>query len=317
MLGRTASSLFWMSRYVERSENMARLVDVGYRISLLPGVGNSSHRGDWASTLVSAGCDGGFFQRYDEISDRNVINYMIFDETNPSSVRCCLHTARNNARSVRTAMTREMWESLNTTWIEFSEVKPHLMTRNRLPSFLDWIKERSMLFRGALLGTILRNDTFYFSQLGAFIERADNTARILDVKYHILLPQNETVGGGIDSYQWSTILRSVSAHRSYRWIYRDSTPKPWNVAEFLILRREMPRSLTHCYGWLNDSLEGLEQLYGERAATASDIARATFDCLRGGDMNAIFAEGLHEFLSSFINLNNMLTNALHADYNFA
>lgn len=316
MLGRTASSLFWLSRYVERSENMARLVDVGYRVSLLPGIGNSGHREDWMSTLVSAGCDGGFSDHYDEVNERNVINYMIFDAANPSSVCSCLNTARTNARQVRTAITREMWETLNTTWIEFTDIKPHHITRNKLPTFLDWIKERSMGFRGALLGTILRNDTFYFSQFGAFIERADNTSRILDVKYHMLLPQNEMIGGGIDSYQWSTILRTVSAHRNYRWIYRDSRPKPWNVAEFLILRREMPRSLVHCYAWISESHDGLEQLYGERTASM-DIARKTYDSLRTGDMTTIFADGLHEFLQTFIKQNNDLTSVLASDYNFA
>jgi uncharacterized alpha-E superfamily protein len=316
MLGRTASSLFWLSRYIERSENMARLVDVGYRISLLPGIGGNGHREDWHSTLVSARCDQGFAEHYDEVNERNVINYMLFDEHNPSSVRTCLYTARNNARSVRTAITREIWESLNTTWIEFDEIKPHLITRNKLPALLDWIKERSMLFRGALLGTILRNDTFYFSQFGAFVERADNTARILDVKYHILLPQNHTIGGGIDSYQWSTILRSVSAHRNYRWVYHDSTPKPWNVAEFLILRREMPRSLIHCYAWIAESLDALEQLYGERGASMEQ-AHETYNSLRAGNMKTIFSEGLHEFLSEFIEDNNALTNTLATDYNFS
>ncbi|WP_321339811.1 alpha-E domain-containing protein [Breoghania sp.] len=316
MLGRTASSLFWLSRYVERSEDMARLVDVGYRISLLPGVGNGGHREDWKSTLVSAGCEGGFFDLYDEMNEKNVVNYMLFDENNPSSVRSCLRTARDNARSVRTAITREMWESLNTTWIEFSDIKPHHMTRNKLPTLLDWIKERSMLFRGAMLGSILRNDTFHFSQLGAFVERADNTSRILDVKYHLLLPQTEMIGGGMDNYQWSTILRSVSAHRNYRWIYKDNRPKPWNVAEFLILRREMPRSLIHCYSWLTQSTSGIEQLYGERTPSI-DITEQTYKTLREGDMTTIFADGLHEFLQNFIACNNELTMSLASDYNFA
>lgn len=316
MLGRTASSLFWLSRYVERTENTARLLDVGYRISLLPGIGNGGHREDWHSTLVSAGIDQGFEEGYDEINERNVINYMLFDTDNPSSVASSLTTARNNARAVRTAITRETWESLNQTWLEFNEIKPHHMTRNKLPSLLDWIKERSMLFRGAVLGTLLRNDTFHFSQFGAFVERADNTSRILDVKYHLLLPQNETIGGGIDSYQWSTILRSVSAHRNYRWIYRDHTPKPWNVAEFLILRREMPRSLIHCYAWIAESMDGLEQLYGE-SSPSMELARKTYDTLRMGDMNTIFAEGLHEFLSEFIAHNNSLVMTLADDYNFS
>jgi uncharacterized alpha-E superfamily protein len=207
-----------------------------------------------------------------------------------------------------------MWESLNSAWLEFSARDGATMTANALPPLLDWIKERSALFRGALLNTILRNDTFYFTQLGTFLERADNTARILDVKYYVLLPHNEIVGGEIDSVQWAAILRSVSAHRSYRWVYKDSY-KPWRVADYLILNRQMPRSLRSCYEEIMLALVELGHFYGAvngPQTLANDILRGLAD----GDMDTIFQSGLHEFLAQFIARNNRLGSEISATYHF-
>ncbi|MEP3277150.1 MAG: alpha-E domain-containing protein [Stappiaceae bacterium] len=314
MLGRTAASLFWLCRQIERSENLARLLDVGYRVAMLPSSGEG-HREEWRSTLISAGCEEGFREKYDELTERAAINYMLFDMDNSGSIRCCLHAARNNAKAVRTALTSEMWESLNTTWLEFSELRAQNMTSNRLPEVLSWIKQRSMLFRGAMLGTMLRDDTYYFSQLGAFMERGDNTARILDVKYHLLLPDNEIVGGGVDRYQWSAILRSVSAHRSYRWVYGDKANQPWYVAEFMMLNQIMPRSLVHCYSWITESLLGIENLYQEKSQSAA-VASDLFQKLRTSKMDDIFADGLHEFLTEFLVSQNGLSSQIAEDYHF-
>lgn len=313
MLGRTAASLFWMSRYIERAENIARLTEAGYRISLTPDVGQG-HREDWKSTLIAAGNYDGFVRKHGEVSAERAQHWLLFDRDNSSSVRCCLETARNNGRAVRTALTREMWEALNSTWIEFSAIKPADLASGRLPEFLDWVRMRSNLFRGSLLGTLLRDEGYHFSQLGAFIERGDNTARILDVKYYVLLPSNASVGGEVDAYQWETILRSVSAHRSYRHVYKDRY-RPWNVAEFLILRQEMPRSLRFSVGWVERSLEGLHALTGG-GATAFAEARALHDVLRDGDMDAIFQSGLHEFLTDFLAKNNAVSGSIAGDYNF-
>ena len=314
MLGRTAASLYWMSRYVERAENMARLLEVGYRFSLMPSA-VEGHRDDWRSTLTSAASEASYFQNYDELRPAEVIQHLLFDESNSSSVKSCIKTARNNGRAVRTALTRDLWESLNGTWNELAQIKPQSITADRLPGFLDWIKQRAMLFRGAQLGTLLRGDTYYFSQAGTFIERADNTARILDVKYYILLPQPADVGSDLDVQQWATILRSVSAHRSYRWFYRDSRYRPWLVAEFLILREQMPRSLVFCYQWITASLSGLETLYGKHYA-CHDRARDTYAMLRSGNMEDIFQNGLHEFLPSFMAANNSPSAAIASTYNF-
>ena len=314
MLGRTASSLYWMSRYMERAENLARLLEVGYRISLMPGA-IEGHRDEWHSTLQSCACDHGYAQKHDEIATATVIDFLIFDEDNPSSIRSCIKTARNNGRAVRTALTRDVWESINATWNELAQVKPSSMTADRLPVFLEWVKQRVMSFRGALLGTMLRNDTYHFSQLGNFIERADNTARILDVKYFILLPKATDVGSDIDMQQWAQILRSVSGHRSYRWFYRDSHYRPWLISEFLILREEMPRSLLFSYGWINRALAGLANHYGQSYDCHAQ-ARDTYDRLKSGKMEDIFQSGLHEFLQDFVAANIKLSHSVSRTYNF-
>lgn len=313
MLGRTAASLFWMSRYIERAENIARLTEVGYRISLTPDVG-FGHREDWKSTLIAAGCLDGFLAKHDAIGGEKVQYWLLFDRDNPSSVRNCLETARNNGRAVRTALTREMWEALNSTWIEFAAIRPADLASGRLPEFLDWVRMRSNLFRGALLGTLLRDEGYHFSQAGAFIERADNTARILDVKYYVLLPSNEAVGGDLDASQWETILRSVSAHRSYRHVYKDRY-RPWNVAEFLMLSPEMPRSLRFSCDWVNRATAGLSAATGAGARANADAA-ALLATLERADMGAIFRNGLHEFLTEFLTRNNAVSAAIAADYNF-
>ncbi len=314
MLGRTASSLYWMSRYVERAENMARLLEVGYRISLMPGA-IEGHRDEWLSTLTSAACEQGYHTQYEEVDGAKVIHFLLFDEDNSSSVKSCLKMARNNGRAVRTALTRDVWESLNSTWNELALIEPKDITSDRLPVFLDWVKQRAMAFRGALLGTMLRNDTYYFSQLGNFIERADNTARILDVKYFILLPRPSDVGSDLDNQQWAQVLRSVSAHRAYRWFYKDSRYRPWLVSEFLILKEEMPRSLIFTYQWVNAALDGLAGLYGSRYESHA-IAAETYQRLRKGNMEQIFQNGLHEFLQEFMFSNNALSQSIATNFNF-
>ena len=314
MLGRTASSLYWMSRYVERAENMARLLEVGYRISLMPGA-IEGHRDEWRSTLTSAACEQSYTEKHGEIDGAKVIHFLLFDEGNSSSVKSCLKTARNNGRAVRTALTRDVWESLNSTWNELAHIEPENITSDRLPEFLEWVKQRAMGFRGALLGTMLRTDNYYFSQLGNFIERADNTARILDVKYFILLPRPSDVGSDLDMQQWAQVLRSVSAHRAYRWFYKDSRYKPWLVSEFLILKEEMPRSLLFTYNWINLALDGLGELYGSRYA-CHEIAKQTHARLENGNMEQIFQEGLHEFLQDFMTANNSLSQSIATTYNF-
>ncbi len=314
MLGRTAGSLFWMARYIERAENIARLAEVGFRITLTPD-SSEGHREEWRSALTSAGALEGYERKHQQISHDAAIDFLLFDPENPSSVRSCLQAARTNARSVRTKITRSMWETLNATWLTFESISRSDVTGAKLPEFLDWIRDQAMQFRGAFLGTVLRDDGYFFSQLGAFVERADNTARIVDVKYYLLLPRNQPVGGEVDTHQWETILRSVSAHRSYRHVYHQEY-NPWHVAEFLILRPEMPRSLRFCYNWLKLSAAGLEDLYG-KSEQSHALIEASRDELCRARMDDVFQAGLHEFITSFIARNNRLTAQISTDYNFS
>jgi len=314
MLGRTAESLFWMSRYVERAEATARLTEAGFRITLTPRLDGDGASGEWRSTLTSAGVLDAFLARHTEVGHETALRFLLFDPANSSSVRSCIETARTNGRVVRTKITRDMWEALNMTWLGLTQVDQTAATGARLPDFLDWVRERTAQFRGAMLGTILRDDTYYFSQLGAFIERADCTARILDVKYYVLLPSNTLVGGEADTYQWETILRSVSAHRSYRHVFHDRY-RPWNVAEYLILRPEMPRSLRFCYDWLARTLDDLCEFYGARSG-AAELARETRALLAASQMEVIFQSGLHEFLQDFMARNNRLARQIREDYRF-
>jgi len=313
MLGRTAQNLYWLSRYVERAENMARLLEVGYRMSL-----TSRREGSASEHLVSmlqaAEMDEAFAAKHQVADVDHVAHFMLFDASNPSSVYSCLQAARTNARSVRTAITTDMWESMNGAWLEFSQIKPKDVRGAKLLGLLQWVKQRSHEFRGALLGTILRDDGFAFLQLGNFIERADNTARILDMKYYVLLPRATLVGGDLDIQQWTLILRAASAHRSYRHVYHDRY-KANNIADFLILRPEMPRSLIFCARYVRQHLDMLAALYGE-AHACHQVAGQLCGMVEGTSMETIFAHGLHEFLTEFTDCNNRVSVALSECYNF-
>jgi uncharacterized alpha-E superfamily protein len=313
MLGRTAQNLFWLSRYVERAENMARLLEVGYRMSL-----TSRREGGASEHLISmmqaAEVDEGFAAKHEVADVDSVARYMMFDPDNASSVYSCLQAARTNARSVRTAITTDMWESMNGAWLEFSQIKPRDVRGAKLLGLLQWVKQRSHEFRGALLGTILRDDGFSFLQAGNFVERADNTARILDMKYYVLLPRSSLVGGEIDIQQWTLILRAASAHRAYRHVYHDRY-KAHNIADFLILRPEMPRSLVYCANFVQQNLDTLAKIYG-RKDSCNEAADSLLALVQDTDMDAIFADGLHEFLTEFIARNNRVTDSLSESYNF-
>ncbi|HCO90836.1 MAG TPA: hypothetical protein DIT40_07680 [Alphaproteobacteria bacterium] len=311
MLSRTADNLYWLSRYMERAENLARILDVGLRMSLLPHLEGGAVS-EWRSTLAAAGGLAGFDAHYDETTAQNVVEYLAFDTENSSSIRSCIKVARENGRAVRTALTGDMWESLNATWLELADIHPQNLERSEIAAFLDWVKERSLQFRGSTYGSMLRNDGFFFTRLGTFIERGDNTARILDVKYHVLLPQTERVGGSLDHYQWAAILRSVSALGSYHWLYRDNL-KPWQIAELLILRPEMPRSLSACLAEVNNYLDRLSSAYGASGETQR-LAGQLHAELRYGRIDQIFQSGLHEFLTDFIGKNIHLSSEISTQY---
>jgi uncharacterized alpha-E superfamily protein len=306
MLSRTADSLYWLARYVERAENVARIITVGHRMGSMAGsLGSLSN--EWHSTLVAAGCEGGFFAKYKTAESEAVIDYLVRDPDNPSSILSCFETARRNARAVRTALTVDMWDALNETWLQARGARSYDPTR--LTDFLDWVKERSLLFNGAYSNTMLRNDAYFFTRLGTFLERADNTARILDVKYHVLLPGEQGVGGALDYYQWQAILRSVSALRSYHWVYQERL-RPRLIAELLILRLEMPRSLVSCMEQVTRFLDLLAGAYGGKRGECHRLAGEMHARLRYGQIAQIMQAGLHEFLTEFIDRSVLLGDAI-------
>jgi uncharacterized alpha-E superfamily protein len=313
MLSRTADSLYWLARYMERVENTARLLDVGLRMASLS-MHAGADAGEWHSTLVALGCDKSFYAKHQHPTAAAVIGHLAHDPDNPSSILSCIETARRNSRAIRTALTADMWDAVNSTWLEARRLKDDDFAVANIRQLLDWVKERSQLFGGAVANTMLRNDAYWFVRLGTFVERADNTARILDVKYHVLLPQSETVGGGMDYYQWTAILRSVSALRAYHSIYRERL-KPWRVAELLILRPEMPRSLWKCLDEITAHLDLLAGAYGARGE-CHRLAGQMHANLKFSTIDRVFQGGLHEFLTEFIDTNAVLGDEIASHYLF-
>lgn len=308
MLARAADSMFWLARYMERMNALSRLMEAAQLMA-----GFSDQTEEWRSALIAAGCEPGFSAKYDAVTPERAARYLGADPDNPSSILNCLEKARVNARAMRTALTRDMWDAVNGAWLEGRRLGPADFKPEMLPDTLDWVRTVSTRFSGAYQTTMLRNETYAFVKLGATIERADNTARILDVKYHVLLPSYSGVGGMLDYYQWTSILRSVSATRAYQWVYRDEV-KPWNVAELLILKPELPRSLRACYDDINTCLESIAVDHGGARGECHRIAGAIAAQLRFGRIEDIFQRGLHEHLTELIDRTAKLGEAVHAFY---
>jgi uncharacterized alpha-E superfamily protein len=311
MLSRTADNLYWLARYVERAEYLARILEVTQRLTTLP-LSYAGSSNEWESALATAGCAHAFSVLYPEASEETVTDFLCFSSANPSSIRNCFEIARSNARAVRTALTVEMWDAINGTWLELKRFGNGPSSREEFLRFLRWVQENSLRFDGSAYRTMLRNDAYWFSRLGVYMERADNTARILDVKYHLLLPAHERVGGPLDYFQWAAILRSVSALTAYHWVYRDSV-KPWLITDLLILRDEMPRSLASCYQNLVLYLDHIARAYG-RQGPSQRQARTIRARIENSRMDEIFQTGLHEFISEFISDNNRLGVAISEQY---
>ncbi len=307
MLSRTADNLYWLSRYIERAEYLARILDATQRLSSLP-IAYIGASNEWESAVATAGCSNAFFNQYDEANEENVTDFLAFSTANSSSIRSCFELARANARSVRTALTREMWDAINGAWLELKGYGNAAASRDELSRFLRFVQESSLRYDGSAYRTMLRNDAYWFSRIGVYVERADNTARILDVKYHLLLPEDERVGGPLDYFQWAAILRSVSALTAYHWVYRDSL-KPWLVADLLILKEELPRSLASCFEAIVRNLDAVAGAYG-RQGPAQRQARDIRTRLLNSKMVGIFQRGLHEFIGEFITETNRLGGAI-------
>jgi uncharacterized alpha-E superfamily protein len=311
MLGKTAGGLYWMFRLLERSENTARLVEAGFRMALTRSTDSES---EWKSVVTTSGVRSGYDAIHDQYAATEVIDYLLRDTGNPSSVLSVSKSARDNARLVRTALTTEVWEAVNENWMVMCDLLREPVNEPQLPAVLATIRQHSALVRGALHGTMLRNDIYDFSRIGTFIERADNTARIIDVKYYTLLPSVSYIGSSLDNVQWETVLRSVSAHRSFRWLHQgDMTSSA--IADFLILDRRLPRSLSFCVSQVVEQLDALERDYDMRLP-CHDSAQKLSDQLRNCKIETIFDSGLHEFIVDFIRDNNTLGQEIERDYRF-
>lgn len=313
MLSRTAANLYWTGRYIERADFLARLLDATARLSALP----STYGGDptaWSGALAAAGVADLFAAGHGEATDVAVIRFLTVEAANPSSICNCLARARSNARAVRTGLTREAWEALNAAWHEVKRFADQDLSRTQVREFTEAVQRAVAVFDGAAQRTMLRDDAYWFLQLGAAVERADNTARLLDVKYHLLLPRDEPVGGSLDYFQWATILRTVSALTAYRWVYRD-TVKPWLVADLLIFKERMPRSLACCYAAIVELLDYLGSGSGRRGPAHRQASQIQLQ-LREGDIEAVFASGLHQFVERFLADNNRLGQAIAEQYAF-
>jgi uncharacterized alpha-E superfamily protein len=307
MLSRTAQHLYWMGRYIERADATARLIEMGRRMTMLPGASD-----EWRSVARASGCAADLADCA-EADDAAIITRLLIDAGNRSSIRCCIAQARANARAIRTAITSDMWEALNDHWRLLETLDAEEAAAD-LPVWLDWTRQRAAAFRGAAETSLLRNEGYVFLRLGEFIERAEMTLRLLDVKYYVLLPETDVVGGGRDFHQWTSVLRATSAMRAYHHVHRgDYTP--WGIAEFLVLNTTFPRSANFCYRALERYLEDLARLYGERHAcheTASDMARRLEAC----DIHGLFQSGLHEFIGDAIKVTNRLSTEISRAYYF-
>jgi uncharacterized alpha-E superfamily protein len=311
MLGKTAGGLYWMFRFLERSENTARLIEAGFRIALTRANDPSS---EWKSVVTTAGVRSRYDEKYDSYTATHVVNYLLRDPDNPSSVMNVIENARTNARMVRTALTTEVWEAVNENWMAMKEALKRPVRETELPALLGEIRRHSALVRGALHGTMLRNDAYYFAKIGTTLERADNTARIIDVKYYTLLPSASFVGSPLDNVQWETILRSVSAHRSFRWL-NEGDMNSANIAEFLILDPRFPRSLNFASRVIEQNLGYLAADYGN-PLPCNDLINTQRDRFNQYTIASIFDGGLHEFITGFIRDNNDIGMQIEQSYRF-
>lgn len=308
MLSRTADHLFWMARYTERAENTARMLDVNMQTQLLPQSAESAEQ-NWRALLGISELEPSFEAKYKGCNRKDVLDFMVRDPDNASSIASCLTHARENARAVRGTLTTEVWETQNTTWLEMNNLLKEGMLERDPGEFFEWVKHRSHLSRGVTIGTMLKDESFYFIRLGTFLERADNTARILDVKFHGA--DGELLDGEeVDFYHWAAILRSVSAFETYRKAYRDVIT-PARVAELLILRGDMPRSLMAC---MSEVVNNLAQVRNDVSAETERFAGRLNAELRFNSMEEILELGLHDYLTGFLEQVNELGNRVSRDF---
>lgn len=312
MLGRTANGVFWMGRYLERAENTSRLIEAGFRMALTRDLVTSQE--EWRSVVSTVGYTKQYELYNATYTGVQVWNFLLRDRNNPGSVLAMIEGARTAARAVRTALTREVWEAVNESWMVIGEALARPVREAALGQVLALIRRQAMLVRGAVDGSMLRSENFNFFRIGTFIERGDNTARILDVKYYVLLPSLAWVGSRLDNVQWESVLRSVSGERAYRWLNAGSID-PRGIAEFLLLDQRFPRSLNFCLDNLRSNLASLAHQYGHESS-AHEVLRGVSSRFHQSSIETIFEAGLHQFIQEFIARNRQVAQAIEHDYRF-
>ena len=318
MLSRTADHLFWMARYMERAENTARILDVTYRLTLLPQNGEEvAHM--WDGMLKIMELQDAFHAKHPRLTTEAVLDFMIFDRENPGSIFRCLRATRENAHAVRGTLTSELWETSNGTWLKMRDFTLPKMMESGPEAFFEWVKYRSHLSRGVTIGTMLQDEALHFIRIGTFLERADNTARLLDVKFHAadLEFHGAAQAQGqaakdveYDFYHWSAVLRSVSGFEVYRKAYRNVI-LPERVAELLILRPDMPRSLAAC---MQEVVGNLRMVANEQSGETLRLAGRLRADLQYGRIDEILATGLHAFLTQFLDRVNTIGVGISRDF---
>lgn len=312
MLGRVANGIFWMYRYLERAENTARLLAAGHRMSLTRGGDAASE--EWRSVLTTLGLLKSYEAHYDDFAGGHVSDFVLRAKSNPQSVLAMFERARLNARTCRSAITLEVWEAVNDGWLSLREMLARPVRDAGLGQALAAVRRESTLARGATHGSMMRNETYYFARAGTFLERADNTARILDVKYYLLLPSLAYVGTALDTAQWDNVLRSLSGERAYRWLNAGRMDAR-SIAQFVILDKSFPRSLAFCYATMGDNLRALARVHGQEGP-AQELVHGVDERLAGETIEDIFDIGLHEFLRQFIVDNQAVATAIAEQYRF-
>jgi uncharacterized alpha-E superfamily protein len=310
MLSRVANAIYWMNRYIERTENYARFLDVNFNLSLdLPPNINEQ----WKPLVVASGDWNLYESLYKKVDKRSVIKFMGFESRNPNSILSCISTARENARSVRSEITKEVWEEINALYyfvIEGSEKK--LWQKKDPRSFFIDVKKSCQLIYGIFDATISRTDGWHFGNMGKLLERADKTSRFLDVKYHILLPSPSDVGSPIDLVQWAALLKSVSAFDMYR--KKTGKLSARGITEFLIFDKNFPRAMLRCLILAGKSLDTVIKTDSDKLSQSQKKLGLLKAQLEYADINDINFQGMHEFLDDFQIQLNSLTEAIYKDY---
>ena len=312
MLGRTANSLFWMFRYLERAENTARLLEAGIRMALTRDLATAE--GEWRSIIETAGRRQAYEASHVTYTGIQAWNFILRDKNNPMDVMDMLDGVRSNARTARIAISSELWDAVNESWMGIKAMLEKPVGQRAIGDVIAAIRRAGTQIHGAMEVSKLRDVGYHFARAGTFLERADSTARILDIKYYLLLPSLSYVGSSLDTGQWESVLRSVSGDRAFRWLHAGQIDAR-GIVNFLVLDGRFPRSLAFCHSELREELRCLARFH-QQEGRSNELMREADMRLADLTVDQIFEQGLHEFLLDFVHANARIAEAIGDDYRF-